>query len=249
MLTVFTKDERLKTSRIQLHWIPAVRHWRSLDLTSKSTSSRVGHSFAAITPAQKLVRRLAEIGSAFVVGISAFTIFLAIAAIGFVFLVVSFLLGDLFGHSDIGVHDPGLHGDVHGDAHGVSIFSTRVLSVFVTAFGGFGAIGIHVGYGIGLSTGIGLLGGVVFGGLIYLFASFLYSQQASSDIRVSELVGRIAQVTVAIPENGLGQVRCSLGEGIIEKIARTPDGRAVPLNTSVRIESIVGETVLVRPEN
>jgi len=183
-----------------------------------------------------------------VVGISAFTVFLGIAAIGFVFLVVSFLFGEIFGHGDIGAHDPGVH-DVHGDAHGVGIFSTRVLSVFVTAFGGFGAIGIHLGYRIEVSTLIGLLGGVVFGALIYLFASFLYSQQASSDIRVSELVGRTAQVTVAIPENGLGQVRCSLGEGIVEKIARTQDGKAVPVNTSVRIESIVGETVLVRPEN
>jgi membrane protein implicated in regulation of membrane protease activity len=183
-----------------------------------------------------------------VVGISAFTIFLWIAAIGFVFLIVSFLFGEIFGHGDIGAHDASLH-DVHGDAHGVSIFSTRVLSVFVTAFGGFGAIGVHLGYRIEVSTLFGLLGGAVFGGLIYLFASFLYSQQASSDIRVSELVGRTAQVTVAIPENGLGQVRCSLGEGMVEKTARTQDGKPVPVNASVRIESIVGETVLVRPEN
>ena len=182
------------------------------------------------------------------IAISAFSIFLAIAAVGFVFLLISFLFGEIFGHGDIGAHDPGLH-DVHGDAHGVSIFSTRVLSVFVTAFGGFGAIGVHLGYRIEVSTGIGLLGGVVFGGLIYFFASFLYSQQASSDIRVSELVGRIAQVTVAIPQNGLGQVRCALGEGVVEKIARSQDGRAVPANTSVRIESIVGETLLVRPDN
>jgi len=180
-------------------------------------------------------------------GISAFTIFLAIAAVGFVFLVVSFLFGEIFGHGDVGAHDVG-HGDVHADGHGVSIFSTRILSVFVTAFGGFGAIGVHLGYRIEVSTGIGLLGGAVFGGLIYLFASFLYSQQASSDVRVGELVGRTAQVTVAIPQNGLGQVRCSLGESIVEKIARTQDGSAIPANTSVKIESIVGETVLVRRE-
>jgi membrane protein implicated in regulation of membrane protease activity len=199
--------------------------------------------------AQEFVPQPAEIGSILVVGISAFAIFLGIAAIGFLFLVLSFLFGEIFGHGDVGAHDAGLHGDVHGDAHGVSIFSTRVLSVFVTAFGGFGAIGIHLGYRIELSSVIGLLGGVMFGGLIYLFASFLYSQQASSGIRVSELVGRTAQVTVAIPQNGLGQVRCALGEGVVEKIARTEDGRAVAANTSVRIESIVGETVLVRPEN
>lgn len=176
-------------------------------------------------------------------GISAFTVFLGIAAIGFVFLVVSFLFGDLFGHGDIGGHD--FHGDLHGD-HGVSFFSTRVLSVFITAFGGFGAIATHLGYRIEVSTGIGLVGGAIFGTLIYLFASFLYSQQASSDIRVSELVGHTAQVSVAIPSNGVGQIRCSLGESIVEKIARAQDGDAIPAHTLVKIESIVGETVLVR---
>ena len=179
-----------------------------------------------------------------VLGISAFTIFLGIAAIGFLFLLLSFVFGEIFGHGDVGGH-----GDVHGDFHGVSFFSTRVLSVFVTAFGGFGAIGTHLGYRIEISTAIGLVGGLVFGGLIYLFANFLYSQQASSEIRVGELVGRTAQVTVAIPKDGLGQVRCSMGESVVERLARTEDGAAIPANTSVRIESIVGETVLVRRAN
>ena len=180
------------------------------------------------------------------VGFSAFGIFLAIAAFGFLFLMASFVLGDLFGHGDLGGHDADLHGDVHGDTQGVSFFSTRVLSVFVTAFGGFGAIGIHLGYRIEISTAIGLVGGVIFGGIIYLFASFLYSQQASSDVRVGELVGRTAQVSVAIPKGGLGQVRCALGESMVEKIARAQDGGEIPANTSVKIEAIVGETVLVR---
>lgn len=179
----------------------------------------------------------------------AFAIFLAIAAIGFLFLVLSFAFGELFGHGDFGGHDADVHGDVHGDLHGdhgVSFFSTRVLSVFITAFGGFGGIGVHLGYRIEIATGLGLVGGIVFGTLIYLFASFLYSQQASSDVRVGELVGRTAEVTVAIPPNGLGQVRCSLGESIVEKIARAHDGDAIPANTVVKIDSIVGETVLVR---
>jgi len=178
-------------------------------------------------------------------GISAFAVFLGIAALGFLFLVLSFIFGEIFGHGGVGSHDATPH-DVHGDAHGVSIFGTRIVSVFITAFGGFGAIGIHLGYRIEISTLMGLIGGAVFGGLIYLFASFLYSQQASSDVRVGDLIGLTAQVTVAIPQDGLGQVRCSLGESIVEKIARTKDGTPIPMNTSVKIESVVGETVLVR---
>jgi hypothetical protein len=174
--------------------------------------------------------------------LSAFAIFLAIAAVGFLFLIISLLFGEIFGHGDIGAHG----GDVHGDAHGVGFLNLRVLSVFVTAFGGFGAIGVHLGYRTEISTAIGLVGGFVFGGVIYLFASFLYGQQASSGVGVGELVGRTGQISVAIPAGGLGQVRCALGENVVEKLARTVDGGAIPANTSVKIESIVGETVLVR---
>jgi hypothetical protein len=174
--------------------------------------------------------------------LSAFAIFLAIAAVGFLFLIISLLFGEIFGHGDIGAHG----GDVHGDAHGVGFLNLRVLSVFVTAFGGFGAIGVHLGYRTEISTAIGLVGGFIFGGIIYLFASFLYGQQASSGVGVGELVGRTGQISVAIPAGGLGQVRCALGESVVEKLARTVDGGAIPANTSVKIESIVGETVLVR---
>jgi hypothetical protein len=177
------------------------------------------------------------------VNLSAFSIFLSIAAVGFLFLIVSFVFGELFGHADVGSHG----GDVHGDVHGISLLNPRVISVFITAFGGFGAIGVHLGYRIEIATLIGVAGGLIFGGIIYLFARFLYGQQASSGVGVGELVGRTAQISVAIPAGGLGQVRCALGESVVEKLARGVDGQAVPANTSVRIESIVGETVLVRP--
>lgn len=173
-----------------------------------------------------------------VAGTSAFIAFLAIAAFGFVFLIASSVLGDLFEHGDFG-HD------VDGHAGGPSVLSSRVLSVFVTAFGAFGAIGTHLGYGLGVSTGMGFGGGVAFGAVIYLFASFLYSQQASSHIRVDELVGRTGEVSVAIPEGGLGQIRCTLGDSVVEKVARAADGGAIPANTLVKVEQIVGETVLV----
>jgi membrane protein implicated in regulation of membrane protease activity len=178
-------------------------------------------------------------------GLSAFAVFLGIASIGFLILVVSFLSGELFEHGDLAGHEADFHGDLHGEA-GVSILSTRILSVFVTAFGGFGAIGIHLGYSTELSTVIGVAGGLVFGTIIYLFASFLFSQQASSEVRVSDLAGSIAQVTVAIPRAGVGQIRCAMGESVVEKIARSQDGEQIPLNTLVKIEAIVGETVVVR---
>src|SRR5690242_8324099 len=168
----------------------------------------------------------------------AFLTFLSIAAFGFIFVVASTVLGDLFDHGDFG-HDADGHGG------GPSIFSTRILSVFVTAFGAFGAIGIHAGYGVGASTAIGFGGGFLFAALIYAFASFLYSQQASSHVRVSDLVGNTAQVSVAIPAGGVGQVRCTLGDTVVEKVARAASNQAIPVNTLVKIQNLVGDVALV----
>ena len=172
---------------------------------------------------------------------SAFGVFLGLAAIGFLILIVSFVMGEIFDLGDwFGHHDMDTHGA------GPSFLSGRILSVFVTAFGGFGAIGIHSGFGVGVSTAMGLASGFVFGGIMYVFVRFLHGQESSSDIHVGDLVGNTADVTVAIPKGGLGQVRCSMGESVVEKIARSVDGEEIASNTLVKIEAIVGETVLVR---
>lgn len=171
---------------------------------------------------------------------SAFGVFLAIASIGFLFLLISLVFGEIFDHFDFD-HDID-HDLAHG---GPGFFSTRVMSVFITAFGGFGAIGVHNGYSILASSAMGFGGGMVFASLIYVFARFLYSQQASSTVRVSDLVGRSAEVIVAIPPNNLGQIRCLIGESMIEKMARSRDGSPIPFNAIVKVEEVLGESVIV----
>jgi membrane protein implicated in regulation of membrane protease activity len=171
--------------------------------------------------------------------ISAFTTFIAIGVFGFVFVVASSFFGDLFEHGD-------LDHDADGAGGGPSVLSSRILSVFVTAFGGFGAIASYMNYGLGVSTAVGFGGGVIFGGIIYFFARFLYGQQASSHVHMGDLVGSTAEVSVAIPAKGLGQIRCTIGDSVVEKVARSKDGAGIPANTVVKIEEVVGETVLVR---
>ena len=173
---------------------------------------------------------------------SAISVFLGIAAIGFLFLLVSLIFGGIFDHLDFG------HGFDHDLGHGgPGFFSTRVLSVFITAFGGFGAIGIYQGYGIFASSFLGFSGGVVLASVIYFFARFLFAQQASSATSAADLVGRTAEVTVGIPVGGVGQVRCLVGESMVEKIARSRDGAAVPHHALVKIEEIIGESAIVSP--
>jgi membrane protein implicated in regulation of membrane protease activity len=173
--------------------------------------------------------------------ISAFTVFLGIGAIGFVFLLVSLIFGELFEHFD--------HSFDHDLDHGgPSILSSRVLSVFVTAFGGFGALATSYGLGVPAATGVGFGSGVVFGSVIYYFAKFLYGQQATSHVRPSDLTGRTARVIVAIPAGGVGQVRINLVEDMIDKVARTKDGSPMPENSLVKVEEVMGEMVIVRPQ-
>jgi membrane protein implicated in regulation of membrane protease activity len=172
---------------------------------------------------------------------TAMTVFLAIAAIGFIFLLLSLVFGELFDHLDLG---GGVDHDL--DHGGPGIFSTRILSVFVTCFGAFGAIATQYGMTPAPAAAVGLVGGVVFGGILWGFARFLWAQQASSDVATTDLVGRHGRVVVAIPAGGVGQVRIQLGEQLIDKIARCEDGSAVADNAPVAVESVLGETVVVR---
>jgi membrane protein implicated in regulation of membrane protease activity len=167
--------------------------------------------------------------------VSAFTVFLVIAGAGFVFLLISLIFGEIFDLFDLD-HDVG----------GPSFFSTRVLSVFVTAFGGTGAVASYYGLTTVGASLVGFVSGLVFGSLIYFFARFLYNQQASTDIKTNDLVGITARVIIGIPPEGVGQIRCRLGEELVDKIARSRDGQAIPENSVVHVEEVLGETVVVR---
>jgi membrane-bound ClpP family serine protease len=172
--------------------------------------------------------------------VSQFSVFLALAGIGFAFLLVALFFGEIFEHFEFSADHDLSHG-------GPGFFSTRILSVFITAFGGFGAVATYYRFGVLGSSGIGFLSGLFFAGIIWAFAGFLYSQQASSDVRVQEFVGHVGRVVVSIPAGGVGQVRCQLGEQLVDKIARSGDGRPIPENTAVTVAEVLGDTVVVSP--
>lgn len=168
---------------------------------------------------------------------SAFGIFVGIAAVGFLFLIVTLVFGEIFDMFDAD------HDVEHG---GPGFFSSRVMAVFITAFGGTGAIATNYGLSPMPASAVGVGSGFFFGGLIFLFARFLYGQQASSDVHPADLVGQSCRVVIAIPAGGLGQVRCRVGEELVDKIARARDASMLPENTPVVIEELLGETVIVK---
>lgn len=176
----------------------------------------------------------------FLSNITPLIVFLGIATLGFIFLLISLVVGDIF--DSLGF-DTGLNGG--GDGH--ALLDSRVISVFVTSFGGFGAIGIQAGLSIVASSLLGLGGGFVLGGLVSLFARFLYKQQSTSSVGTAQLIGRTAQVVVSIAPGSLGQVSCRVGEERVEKLARARDNREIKAGSTVRVDEVAGDSLIVSP--
>lgn len=168
-------------------------------------------------------------------------LFAIIGGVGFVFLLASLVLGDIFEMF-------GAHADLGGDGHDFGLFDSRVIAVFITAFGGFGLIGAWSGFGAVASSLIGLVGGVIFGGIVSAFGRFLIGQQSSSSVSDADLVGKIAQVTVTIKPGELGQITTRIGDERVEKLARTSGGEAIVTGSIVKVAAIAGDSVIVEIE-
>jgi len=116
-----------------------------------------------------------------------------IASFGVLLLLLMLLVGEVFG----GDHDVGGHDISHGDLDhggGPSVFSTRIIAAFLTAFGVGGVMGRYYDLSYPVSSGVGVVSGVVMASVVYQFAKLLYSQQASSELRMGALIGTTAEV-------------------------------------------------------
>lgn len=177
----------------------------------------------------------------FLTSINLITLFAIIGGVGFVFLLASLILGDIFemfgGEADLG-----------GEGTDFGLFDSRVIAVFITAFGGFGTIAAWSGYGAVASSFAGLFGGLVFGGVVSAFGRFLVGQQASSTVTDDALIGKTAQVTVAIKPGSVGQITARVGDERVERLARASADVEIAAGSLVTIKSIAGDSVIVAPE-
>src|SRR5512137_1266227 len=172
-------------------------------------------------------------------------IFAAIGAFGLLFLVIMLFFGgghDLHVGDMDGGHDVAHAPDGEG---GPSIFSSRIIASFIAAFGFGGTIGRYLDFGYPASSAVGIVSGIVLASIVFKFAEILYSQQASSEVKMTSLVGMTAEVVIAIPEGHLGQISLSAAGERSMHIARSRDGKAIPQGTSVVIRELRGDYVVV----
>ena len=170
-------------------------------------------------------------------------IYAAIGAFGLIFLLVMLFVGDLFG-ADHEIH-VGDHGDIGGHEGGPGVFSARIMASFLTAFGVGGIVARYYGLSHPAAAGCGVVAGVVMSGAVYQFAKILYSQQASSEVQMTRLVGKTGEVTVGIPEGGMGQVTLEYGGERTTQIARSKEGGAIPPGTAVVVTALRGDSIIV----
>lgn len=178
----------------------------------------------------------------FIANLNLLVLFAIIGGLGFVFLLISLVVGDVFEAVGFDLDSGG------SGATDFGLLDSRVIAVFLTAFGGFGVIAVQNGFGAVGSSIAGLLGGVVFGAIVSVFGRFLISQQASSTVTDEHLIGRTAQVTVAIKPGTVGQITAKIGDERVERIARAKDGSEIAAGSLVKVDAIVGDSVIVVPE-
>ena len=170
-------------------------------------------------------------------------IYAGIAAFGLLLLLVLLFVGEVFG----GDHDLGHDGDIGAHDGGPSIFSIRIMAAFLTAFGAGGVIARYYELSHVAASGLGIVCGVVMAGIVYQFAKWLYSQQASTDLRLDRLIGASGEVSVAIPQGGVGQITVSAAGERTEHIARTSDGRPIARGVPVTVTGLGGDSLIVAP--
>lgn len=157
--------------------------------------------------------------------------FLVIGGIGIALLLVSLIIGDLFG----GAFDFG------GD-----LFSSAALAGFLGAFGFGGALAFDLTENTAAGILVGIAAGVAAGALVGWAVAQLKQGGDESNVRTGELAGRQATVVSAIPEQGYGEVMVVVAGHITKLNARST--AAVPSGTPVVIMNVLSATsVQVEP--
>ena len=176
------------------------------------------------------------------------TVYMILLAIGFIWAVL-ILVGQGAGGLDIGTDVDVDTGDIpsfdHGEV-GLPSISPMSIASFITAFGAFGIISRQL-FGATPTTSLiyAVVGGLAVGVVAQLLFIFVFSPQTSSLRSRSDIVGLIGEVTIPIPEDGVGQIAV-VSRGIRATYsARAKAGQTFKQGDLVRVVELAGSIVFV----
>ena len=184
-----------------------------------------------------------------------FLIFSICFGVGFVFTIVSAILGHEFGGHDVHV-DVQVHADVghaHAGGHaeetgsggmpGLSFLSPTVIASFLTGVGGFGMVlaRIDATKPLWISLPLSVLGGLLIAAAVFfIFNAIFKLVQGSSESRVASLIGKSATIISPIPAGGVGEIAYVQGGTRYTAPARTSAEEPLPQGKTVYIVRIDG---------
>jgi len=180
--------------------------------------------------------------------------------LGLGFAVLSALLSGVLGghmgphidmggaHVDMGgMHTDGTHvGPTEGAVHYTPL-SPVSIALFFTTFGGVGLLLKKMGQPALIQIPAAAFSGMVVGGLVaYGFFKIMQATQASSHARAGEEIGLEAEVTIPIPNGGLGEIAYVVRGTRFNNPARSVDGKELPAHIAVKIVEKTGNTYVVQ---
>lgn len=188
--------------------------------------------------------------------------YLVCFALGFLFSLLSFLLGGVRWHFPQPMGGAHVHAAPHvhvghgaaktGAAHGgteAQLLNPVTLAAFLAWFGGVGYLLTRfsaVWFVVGL--GIALLSGVTGAAVIYLFLSrILISSNENLDAADFEMVGALGHISMPIRQGGTGELIFSLAGTRRTCGARAEDGVAIEKGSEVVVTRFEKGLAYVRP--
>lgn len=170
-------------------------------------------------------------------------IFGMIALIG----LVVYLFMSIGGHAADAAHDM-VHGDTGHDGdngHMVSVFSPRVVAIFMMGFGATGALARYSGCSYITSCFYALCVGFTVGGIMWAIAGFFAKSQSNSLFKTSDLVGQIGTVDVTIDHFNPGEVSIQYSGRTGVYTARSKGGKSIGKGHQVKVIETSGSDLTV----
>lgn len=181
-----------------------------------------------------------------------FLIFSICFGVGFVFTIISAILGHEFGghvdmhvHADVGHAHTGCHAEDTGSSSmpGLSFLSPTVIASFLTGVGGFGMVlaKIDATKPLWISLPLSVIGGLLIAAAVFFVFNAIFKLiQGSSESHVASLIGKSATIITPIPAGGVGEIAYVQGGTRYTAPARTSAEEPLPQGKTVYIVRIDG---------
>jgi amino acid transporter len=136
------------------------------------------------------------------------------------------------------------HHDVIESSQAFRIVSLRSIITFFTLFSWMGALYTAKGMAVGVALTLATLWGVVG---MFVVAFIFYGMNKLTETGTKDVAtckGQVGTVYLDIPAQGFGEVKTVVSNAVEHVKAKSITGEPLPAGTEVRIEQVIGQTLV-----